>query len=246
MPDSQQKYVRKFKDVMHLAIMRGAPGIDMKQDILAYMLAGVAASHKDAKNDRTEQVEIQAFWPLNSTNVCQELFWVEHYPNLREWAEAELISQRSEQWISSRIALSRSGILESSYAEMMVEDTLDYAPRLKPKPGDPLIGVNLIQLRSTSILPNLIELPAHVRKLNRILRSAGFNSFSPKYFTAPTSAGSDRENAWIWIEYPSVVDMVGALTYLVSDSEAAAWRKELVSITKIQAQHLLVQAVLEP
>jgi len=233
---SQQLYVRRFKDVLHVAIMRGAPGTDMQQEVLAKLLA----STPDA--GLNEEFELQAFWPLNSNSDTEELIWVERYPSLREWTENEISAQRSPKWITNQVKLMRSGVLESFYSEMVVEDTLDEAHRLTGKPGAPPIAVHWMQLRSETILPNLTELPQHVRKLTRLLSSAGFDDAVVKFYGTATSAGSDRENAFIWIEYPTLERMAKALDFMVTNAQARRWRKELVTLTDIQKQWYLLQA----
>ena len=110
------------------------------------------------------------------------------------------------------------------------------------KPEDPPIAVHWLQLRSESILPNLVAMPQHVRKLDRLLRGAGHADLAVKYYGALTSAGSDRENASIWVEYRDLAAMTAALAFLTTDPAARGWRRELSELTDIQREWYLLEA----
>lgn len=231
-------YVRRFGNVLHFAIMRGAPGVDVQKEVFGTVLAAVPDELEEVDQDRQQ---VQGFWPLNPSSEREELIWAERYHDLRDWTNAEFTAQRDPGWITNQVALMQSGKLEF-YSEAQVEDTLDDAPRLMSKPGDTPIAVHWLQLRSESIVPNLVELPQHVRGLNRLLRDAGYNDIAVKYYGALTSAGSDRENASIWVEYRNLATMAAALSFLTTDPEARAWRRRLSETTDVQREWYLLEA----
>ena len=235
---NEHQYVRRFGNILHFAIMRGAPGIDVQQEVFGAVLAAMPDELEEIEPD---QQEVQGFWPLNPSSEREELIWAERYHDLRHWTNAEFTAQRDPGWITNQVALMQSGKLEF-YSEAQVEDTLDEAPRLMSKPGDTPIAVHWLQLRSDSILPNLVELPQLVRKLNRLLRDAGYTDIAVNYYGALTSAGSDRENASIWVEYRNLATMTKALAFLTTDPAARAWRRQLSELTDVQREWYLLEA----
>ena len=234
----EEQHVRRFGNVLHFAILRGAPGLAMQEEILAALLAAMPDELEEVERDRQA---VQGFWPLNPSSEREELIWAERYRDLRDWTNAEFTAQRDPGWITNQVALMQSGKL-TFYSEAQVEDTLDDAPRLMGKPEDPPIAVHWLQLRSESILPNLVAMPQHVRKLDRLLRGAGHADLAVKYYGALTSAGSDRENASIWVEYRDLAAMTAALAFLTTDPAARGWRRELSELTDIQREWYLLEA----
>lgn len=234
----EQQHVRRFGNILHFAIMRGAPGIDVQKEVFGAVLAAMPDELEEIEQD---QQAVQGFWPLNPSTAREELIWAERYHDLRDWTNAEFTAQRDPGWITNQVTLMQSGKLEF-YSEAQVEDTLDDAPRLMGKPGDAPIAVHWLQLRSESILPNLVELPRHVRKLNRLLRDAGYTDIAVKYYGALTSAGSDRENASIWVEYRDLAMMTEALAFLTTDPAARGWRRALSDLTNVQREWYLLEA----
>ena len=210
----------------------------MQEEVLGALLAALPDALGAVERDRQA---VQGFWPLNPSSEREELIWAERYRDLRDWTNAEFTAQRDPGWIANQVALIQSGKL-TFYSEAQVEDTLDDAPRLMSAPEDPPIAVHWLQLRSESILPNLIDMPQHVRKLDRLLRDAGYTDIAVKYYGALTSAGSDRENASIWVEYRDLAVMTAALAFLTGDPAARGWRRELSELTDIQREWYLLEA----
>ena len=210
----------------------------MQEEILGALLAALPDALEDVERDRQA---VQGFWPLSPSSEREELIWAERYRDLRDWTNAEFTAQRDPGWIANQVALMQSRKL-TFYSEAQVEDTLDDAPRLMSAPDDPPIAVHWLQLRSESILPNLIDMPQHVRKLDRLLRDAGYTDIAVKYYGALTSAGSDRENASIWVEYRDLAAMTAALAFLTTDPAARGWRRELSELTDIQREWYLLEA----
>ena len=234
----KERHARRFGNVLHFAILRGAPGLDMQEQILGALLAAMPDALEEVERDRQA---VQGFWPLNPSCEREELIWAERYRDLRDWTNAEFTAQRDPGWIANQVALMRSGQL-TFYSEAQAEDTLDDAPRLTGAPEDPPIAVHWLQLRSESIVPNLVAMPQHVRKLDRLLRDAGHTDLAVKYYGALTSAGSDRENASIWVEYRDLAAMTAALAFLTTDPAARGWRRELSELTDIQREWYLLEA----
>lgn len=234
----EDQHVRRFGNVLHFAIMRGAPGVDVQEEVFGAVLAAMPDELEEVDQDRQQ---VQGFWPLNPSTEREELMWAERYHDLKDWTNAEFTAQRDPGWITNQVALMQSGKLEF-YSEAQVEDTLDDAPRLVGKPGDAPIAVHWLQLRSASIVPNLVELPQHVRGLNRLLRDAGHTDIAVKYYGALTSAGSDRENASIWVEYRNLAAMAEALAFLATDPGGRAWRRQLSDMTDVQREWYLLEA----
>ena len=233
----EEQHVRRFGGVLHFAILRGAPGVDVQAEILGGLLT---AMPEELEGIEPEHQAVQGFWPLNPSSEREELIWAERYRDLRDWTNAEFTAQRDAGWITNQVALLRSGRL-TFYSEAQVEDTLDDAPRLMRRPEDAPIAVHWLQLRSESILPNLVALPEHVRKLDRLLREAGHTDIAVQYYGALTSAGSDRENASIWVEYRDLAAMSAALAFLTNDPAARGWRRGLADLTDVQREWYLLE-----
>ena len=234
----EERHARRFGNVLHFAILRGAPGLDMQEEILGALLAAMPDALEEVERDRQA---VQGFWPLNPSSEREELIWAERYRDLRDWTNAEFTAQRDPGWIANQVALMQSRKL-TFYSEAQVEDTLDDAPRLTSGSEDAPIAVHWLQLRSESILPNLTAMPQHLRKLDRLLRDAGYTDIAAKYYGALTSAGSDRENASVWVEYRDLAAMTAALAFLTTDPAARGWRRELSELTDIQREWYLLEA----
>lgn len=128
------------------------------------------------------------------------------------------------------------------HSEAAAEDTLEHAPRLMVKPGDAPIAVRWLQLRSGSILPELAQLPRHVRRLDRLLREAGYTDLAVQYYGALTAAGSDRASASIWVEYRNLATMAEALAFLTTGLGARDWRRGLYELTRVQREWFHLEA----
>lgn len=233
-----EQYARRFGSVLHFAIMRGAPGMDMQKDVFDRLMASMPDELEEVDNDRQQ---MQGFWPLNPSSDREELIWAERYSDLHDWTRAEVAAQRDPGWITNQVSMLRSGRMEF-YSEAQAEDSLEDSPRLVSEPNDPPIAVHWMQLRSDSILPNLTQLPQHVQELNALLHGAGFSDISVKYYGALTAAGSDRTNASIWVEYRTLGAMSEALTFLTTDSAARGWRRNLMSMTSLDREWYLLEA----
>ncbi|MDP6810349.1 MAG: hypothetical protein QF921_17075 [Pseudomonadales bacterium] len=229
-------HARRFGAALHFAIMRAGPKTDLQRDVMDRLLASVPDGVLEHGSDA---IGVQGFWPINPESEWEELIWAERYRDVEQWTHAETTAQRDQGWIENQVNLLRSGILASFYSEMQVEDTIGDRPRLFTGPDDPPIAVHWMQLRSESPLPNLTTLPAHVEKLAELM--AGINAVV-QYYSAPTSAGSDRENASIWVEYPTMTDMAVSLGVMACDAVFRLWRRDLLQLTRMQREWYLIEA----
>ncbi|MYE83977.1 MAG: hypothetical protein F4X36_19455, partial [Gammaproteobacteria bacterium] len=148
----EQRHARRFGNVLHFAILRGAPGLDMQEEILGALLEALPDALEEVERDRQA---VQGFWPLNPSSEREELIWAERYRDLRDWTNAEFTAQRDPGWIANQVALMQSGKL-AFYSEAQAEDTLDDAPRLTGARDDPPIAVHWLQIRSASLVPQLV------------------------------------------------------------------------------------------
>ena len=61
----QEQHVRRFGGVLHFAILRGAPGVDVQAEILGGLLAAIP---EELEGIEPEHQAVQGFWPLNRSS----------------------------------------------------------------------------------------------------------------------------------------------------------------------------------
>lgn len=236
---SEKNFCRQFGEVYQYQWFYGDGSVDLVEHVSTFTQVGAKLAEQfDLKElYKIDEGDFRLFRPLNPVENVDTLVLLERYDDLRVWAGAEYIAQRSPIWMGAILDDQDSEHTWLGEGYLMADDAIE-----PPKPFESdRISIDWVTYDPTKKAA-LVEFPKLVQELTEAVAAAGFDQTTVRYFGMTTTAGPGLNLAHLWLEHASPSVLGEVLAWRQSAPELADWRRRINAIGgSIRSHHLLSQ-----